>query len=252
MLLRKILNTSGACCATALLSAVISVQANATFVTIAGENFDITYDDQALGAFGAPRILGDTVVFTPGEFLLDSNQSFFVPTQGSVGTSTVSFVVNPKGDFDIASLGLTERGDYSVDNTAASFNRPPDFPGLGIPDPDPVETDFSVSTRLFVSSLTKPNDDFAFFEAGTEFSDAGPTNLALWQFSQSFNVSDFSTGFLLTVQNTLNIENVFAGSAFIQKKYVGIELSGTEVPVPASFILFGSALGLMVVARKSA
>jgi len=64
---------------------------------------------------------------------------------------------------------------------------------------------------------------------------------------------------LLNIQNTLTILNAstppntfFQTGAFIEKKFVGIELSGTEVPVPASFILFSSALGLMVVARKSA
>lgn len=217
----------------ACLAAFFTTSVNAAWVTVEGASFSISYDDQALGGYGAPIILGDTVVFTPTDMSIESGY-------GPVAESwTTSFVVNPKEGVSLDLLNLAERGDYSVVAR----------------DGDSDEVQFSVESRLFISSLDDPNNEFDFLSSGVSFAADEEANLELWQLDDTFNTAAFSDGFLLTVQNTLEIFTELCDfHAFIQKKYVGIQFSSVSdpspVPLPGGLLLLSSACAGLIVVRK--
>ena len=118
------------------------------------------------------------------------------------------------------------------------------------------EVEFSVESRLFISSLDDPNQEFDFLSSGLTFAADEEANLELWQFDETFSTEGFSDGFLLTVQNTLEIFTELCDfHAFLQKKYVGIEFSAVDdpspVPLPGGLLLLSSACAGLVLVRKN-
>lgn len=209
-----------------------SFSSHAAWVTVSGSNFDISYDSAAVGAYGTPLILGNTIVFTPTDMHVDFDTFF----DGDGDSSwTTSVLVTPHGSFAPTQLTLAERGDYSF----GSF-----------PLPGGAQADFEVDARLFISSESDPIGSFDFLEANYSFSETEFTTLALWNFEESFSIADFSSGFLLTIQNTLFFD-VTQGPVFFQKKFVGVQLGGqAAVPVPGALWLMGSALISLGVFRR--
>ena len=84
--------------------------ATATLVRLNGANFDVEYDDAALGVFGAPTIGGNVVFFTPTTLKAESlNGNGLVST-----TATAAFRIIAQSGFVIGSADLTARGDYRM------------------------------------------------------------------------------------------------------------------------------------------
>ena len=213
-----------------------SISSHAAWVTVTGANFDISYDSAAVGAYGTPLILGNTIVFTPSEMYTN-----FDTLSEEVNSWTTSILVNPRNNFLPTTLTLGEHGDYSFESFSSSF-----------PLPQGALAEFWVDARLFVSSSSNPIGNLEFLKSSYAFSETEQTNLGLWSFEETFSIADYSDGFLLTIQNTLDFENN-EGEAFIQKKFVGVELVSTvETPVPGALWLMGSALiSLGAYRRKS-
>ena len=177
-------------------------------------------------------IVGDTVVFEPTDMSIYSSY-------GAVSESfTTSFVVMPNEGVSLDILNLLERGDYTVVANDGGAD----------------EVQFSIQSRLLISSLDDPNGNFDFLSSGLSFAADEATEEAPWQFDETFNTEAFSDGFLLTVQNTLEIFTELCDfHALLNKSYVAIEFSEEDVapvPLPAGAWLFFSALAGLAVARK--
>lgn len=238
------------------------------------DNFDVYY--QSGSAFGSPYVTGDTIHFFPQDMSVSGHR-------WASDTWTTTILVKPKEGFDISMLDFLEYGDYSYDQAEGN---------------EANEGIFDVSTRLYIRS----KDGADMFTLG-ETNSAGEDTEDTWELSDSFDISDFSNGFFLTIQNKLKVKNQTRspvssedsdwvsqwsdseldsmaeflancndqiqalkerwhgqGHGFgygdfdmlsMQKLGLEIGLGGSsEVPVPASVWLFGSALGLITVVKR--
>jgi len=87
-----------------------STVASASSITVAGTDANFTFDDSLLGIFGTPTMAGNILYFTPVDFsALSTNGDGTVLTQ-----SAINVLVTPNQGVKPSSLGLDERGAYSL------------------------------------------------------------------------------------------------------------------------------------------
>jgi hypothetical protein len=212
----------------AAVFAIFSMPVQAAPITKCGTSICYTYDDAqgAVGLFGTPTLVGDSLVFLPPSFRAES--------LNGAGTDVVSAnfifdnIYSKNGVSDITNLTVYESGDYDIINgdevgadvllTVVNLEPNPGFPPI-------PETGTSLTS----------------FDA---FGDSGGQQE--WELLNSYNLADdfsLSTKSLqLSLQNTLTATALDSGdSAWIQKKLTFT----AAVPVPAAVWLFGSGLGLL-------
>lgn len=213
--------------AISLFAFVISAQtASAAPVTQCGPTICYTYDDAqvAVGLFGQPTLVGDSVRFLPPNFRAQSDDGALTDT------ATANFIfddVYTKSGNDIYSIRVIESGDYEITNG------------------DWVSADMYLQIANNNNALDLTSSLSSFDASG----DSG--GIQRWMLDDTIrpleDQSDLlgtpwadSSSLALNIQNTLQAYTDANGeTAWIQKK---ITLSISEVPVPAAVWLFGSAL----------
>ena len=204
----------------------------AAAVQLVGDTMIYEYDDgvnaTALLTFGTPSILGDTVRFLP--------PSFEARSVGSDGdglvTTAESFVfsnVYSISGAEIVSIALTEFGDYKITNG----------------------DNVSVDAELEIKNNPGQTESAMVSSSFAAMGDSGVLP-QFWQVDLDINPAlefiSSANDVSLTIHNTLKAEtDAFDEVAWIQKKFT---ITTAAIPVPASVWLFGSALGLLGVARR--
>jgi hypothetical protein len=220
---------------TIMLTLIVGTASAAT-VTVSGIDVKFTYDNATL--FGAGMVFNNTIYFQPTKFKAQS-------TDGDNGLDAVTSssldiiieVITPT--LAIESFSYLEDGDYKLTGSGASA---------------------SVSGDLTIDSLTDTYTDTSAFGTGALATTGG--TLTDWSASTSLNLANTSgwntdTMVRATITNILTTETLNEGElAFVEKKFAGSATGLTTslipspdpivaIPVPASALLFGSALGLL-------
>jgi hypothetical protein len=245
--------------AAVLLSAgLLGSPAEAALVTLCGPTICYEYDNNpgvnaGITQFGAPTLLGgsDTLKFTPTNFNADSDPGTLTipgPTVSAVFQFTRVYTTNGG---EIATISVTESGDYQIIDGGAS-------------------TGF-VNVNMRLQSVDNVNNGptTGFPEVTNplyNWNTTTPTGLGLANWSLTGTVTpaalfaDLASDVDLQIQNTLQAcssmtpSQCAAGTgtdyAFIAKKLT-LTATSTVVPVPAAAWLFGSGLGLLGWMRRN-
>lgn len=78
----------------------------ASAATLAGNNISFSFDANALGLFGSASVVGDSLVFTPTNFLATG--------ASPSATQTVNITVTANPGYLLSSFSLNESGGYSL------------------------------------------------------------------------------------------------------------------------------------------
>jgi len=231
--------------ATSALSA-IAVPAQAAVITYCGPNLCFEYDNAqtAIALYGTPNFAGDDAFFTPNQFRAQSQDGVGMHAPfGNTDVVDATFVfsriytVNPNNE--ISGILAYEEGDFEVNYAGGEVHADLYLSAFGLNAVEP--------TVIATDSL-----DFYGNSGGNQ----------LWAMSATVfpaaSLSQVANNITLSIQNTLSAftSDTTAGSeyAYIEKKLI-LQINtlipvGNPVPVPAAVWLFGSALGLLGVARR--
>lgn len=221
---------------------LLSMGAPAALVTVSGATVDFIYDDAdpGLQEYGSLTVVGDSIFAVPTGIRAESTN-----TQGSVlFNATGSIQVRAKAGFELASIDVSERGDYQMSAGADRVGISGWLSAFNLYDINQFEIqNMAVSGDLTIKGSATANNWFG--TAGFDFLSG------MWSATQLTHIN-------LTLQNNLEAVSTTQGeSAWIQKKFTGGNTVGVviqtipTVPVPAAVWLFGSGLlGLVAVARR--
>jgi hypothetical protein len=215
----------------AFLLALGSAHASAANVTLDGGNFTISYDTAVIGLFGAPELVGSTLVFSPG-----GNPGFSAQSENGVKftNSTFSFMITADPGYALSSFNLFEGGDYLLIGGASRV---------------------SVGGQLRVKPvggavLTAAIAPSVPLTAQTSFEQFATTN---WDASASISPTLALSSATVSIENLLGARARLTedGYAFIEKKNVELGFVLTAVPEPTSYAMLLAGLGMMgFVARR--
>lgn len=211
---------------------LLTTTASAAIVSLDGLDVRFTYDDSTL--YGTGIVVGNSIVFTPADFIAQSlngdNGNPLIITASETLNLQVE-VINPATS--LLGFQLLEQGDYFLNGPSATAQ------AAGI---------FEVSSNTSAYAETKSFD-------------AGPLNtinlLTNWDTSSAIDLSD-TAGWYTDTDVAINITNILTATtialgdqSLVQKKFAGVGLEVTLVPVPGALWLFGSALlGLGAIKRR--
>jgi hypothetical protein len=214
--------------AIAVCLGLVGAQALADPVTVRGTHITIVFDDSALGLFGAPTMVGDTVAWFP------SGSPGFTAQQSAPGidltNSTFALRVIADPGYQLTSFRLGEAGDYAYFGT-----------GSGV----------AVSGQLRVTPLPGSTQTSAIAPSGSFAANA------LFDFT-THNWASTSIVNLAAPANVVNvtIENLLAayvqsfGLAFIEKKEVFLNVNVSPVPEPSTWLMLGAGVALLAGLRR--
>lgn len=215
--------------AAVFLLAIASAQANAANVTVDGGNFTISYDTADIGLFGAPTLVGSTLVLTPG-----GSPGFSAQTDSGIKftNATFPFTITADQGYTLSGFNLYEGGDYFL-----------------------IGSDSEVSVRgqlrvkpVGVDALTADIKTTGPLTTKTSFSSQSMTN---WVANASIQPLTTLTSASVSIENILGAYVPTKGYAFIEKKNVELGFVLTPIPEPASFAMLLAGLGMMgFVARR--
>ena len=215
-----------------LLGQTLTGGAFAASVTLSGATVDFSFDDSMLGLFGAARTAGDTLYFTPRNFVAQSsNGAGYVLTN-----ETINIEVTARQGYDFSSFGFTEKGDYLMLGSGPSVAVTGQVRLFDVANPNVDIT----STLLPANPMTHIGVSTDNWIAQTS------TNLSAWNTANTINV---------TVENLLLASTSLPNSlAFVEKKYVGLSFVTTPVPEAETYAMMLAGLGLIgfVVRRRAA
>lgn len=236
--------------------------AQAALITLDGNGFDVVYDDQLLGLFGAPTLSGSglTIIFTPTNFKAESTG-----TQGTIfQNQSVTFDLIPDATKRVSKVKTTERGDYkivdanpgspTVQNPAVDVSGEIRLTNLW----DGVSQEQSNLVKAAPLNVVCPDITCAPTQWAASASVTAPIS---WSDGLDLDVSP-PTGaptVRFFLQDFLTAQSFLSGdSAFIQKKLasstitIDVDIDPiAPVPVPAALPLLASALGgLMTLGRR--
>ena len=219
--------------------------AQAAMVTLVGTDFNVIYDDTKLGQFGAPTLSGDTLYFLPNDFRAESLNGAQVVTDNST-LNGLTLIAHP--GFEFGALSLTEFGDYLLSGANSSVTVGGQLRAF-----DPSNSVFTqTSNNISVNSATPltVNDG-----ANHDWAAAATINSSTATIIPGGNPwlsSASSVG--LTLQNNLSAytspTDMGPLEALVEKKFDGVSLTVTPVPLPASVWLFASGVGLIGGVRR--
>jgi PEP-CTERM motif len=209
---------------------VVAAQAQASMVTLVGQDFDISYDTASVDAlFGTPAVVGNTIRFTPVNFSAQSLRGDEVVTR----TATTHVILQLHAGRQLASASLVEQGSYTLSGTQ-SF------------------VDVGGQIRLF--DLNNFSN-----EVTARLLPSGNLNLAdghshSWQAAATANIPAHSALALasrlnLTLENSLEAYTDANETGLVQAMIVksttpeGISIQISTVPEPESWALSLVALG---------
>jgi colanic acid biosynthesis glycosyl transferase WcaI len=230
-----------ALCASLSIAATATPPAQAAIINLSGVNFDVQYDDTKLGLFGAPTLVGNNLIFTPGAFSAQSvnGAPAFVTTNSTIN----GIVLTAHQGFSFGGLSVTEIGNYLLTGVGSSVNVAGQLRAFDLANPVNSNTsaNLSVSPSTPLSVGDGANHDWL---AGATITPATASLLGLTGWLQQ------ATQINLTIQNQLfAISSVPtntppSNSAFIQKSFAqgGVMLSVVPVPLPGSVLLMLSAI----------
>jgi len=211
-----------------LLSQTLSGAAFAASVTLAGTTVDFTLDDTIQGLFGQAYVSGDILYFTPVDFEAKSlNGVGFALTN-----DTMNIKVTAHQGWSFSNVGLTERGDYLLLGSGSTA----DVGGqLRV---------FDVATPLVdVTASILTTNPLNLMGMSTHNWTAGASiDLSAWNTTQAINV---------TVENLLlPSTSIPASLAFVEKKFVGLNLVTAPVPEAETYAMMLAGLGLVGFAAR--
>lgn len=220
-------------------ASITTGSATAAMVTLVGTDFNVVYDDTKLGQFGAPTLSGDTLYFLPNNFRAESQNGAQVVTDNSTlnGLTLIAHT-----GFQFGALTVAEFGDYILSGANSNVTVGGQLRAF-----DPSNSVFTqTSNNIAVSAATslKINDDVNHnWVAGASINNSTSTIIPggnPWLSSAS------SVG--LTLQNNLSAYTSPTDSglleAMVEKKFDGVSLTVTPVPLPAAAWLFASGIAL--------
>lgn len=219
--------------------AVVGGAAVARSAELYGTDFDVIYDPTTLGLFGTLTLQGDTLEFTPNNFIAVSTNGQGVVTPTGVTTASgIQLIANP--GFHFGSLQLAEVGDYLLSGTGSSVSLSGELIAFdGDSTANPLAT-YTTSLITSASSLTSKTGQAVNWAAGATIDNGtAPAYGGSGAWLSGAETVDVS------IENLLSASTDSADSeALIQKKaaFGGVELTVTPVPLPASAWLFGSGL----------
>jgi hypothetical protein len=226
----KTLSLALSAVATAVLAAG---SAAAATVTLVGDTVTYSYDSVAnagaLALFGTPFVAGDTLVFTPNTFRAESTNGAGVATANA--TFVVDVVANNPGVTLLTDISVSESGDYFLSGGDASVTASGLLQVVNTGTGQFASDLLDVSDLSAVGALTEWNGT-----ADVDFSD-------VW--------GSEASGVRITLENNLAATTLNLGEqAFIEKKFEGIDITTTTIPVPNALLLSLSAFGALFAARR--
>jgi hypothetical protein len=232
--------------ASAATLSAFALPAGATVISYCGPNLCYEYDDAqtAVSLYGLPIFSGDDAFFTPNTFRAQSADgvalhSPFGNTDFVDGTFVFSRVWTSNPNNEISGILAYEEGDLEINYGGGEVHGDLYLRAFGLNATEPIVI---ATDSIDVFGNTGGNQ--------------------LWAMSASIfpaaSLSQVANNITLTIQNQLSAftSDTTAGSeyAYIEKKLI-LEINtlipvGNPVPVPAAVWLFGSAMGLLGLARR--
>ena len=226
---------------------VCHFNAQAALVTVTGTDFDLTYDTTKLGLFGTPTLAGNSIFFTFSGFVAESLNGAGVVSQNS----TVSgLVLTAKNGFQFGAFDLAELGDYRLNGSASSVQVNGQLRAFNVA--SSINTQTTANLTLAPGTPLGLNDGVLHNWTALARIDATTAAQAVpAMFGATTNVIQSRAREVgITIENQLTAYTDAQGSglrqAFIEKKFAGVQMTVTPVPLPSSAALL--AAGLMAAA----
>ncbi|MBI3432292.1 MAG: PEP-CTERM sorting domain-containing protein [Hydrogenophilales bacterium] len=221
-----------------LLGQTISGAAFAATVTLAGTTASFTFDSALSGLFGAPTVIGDTLYFTPTTYKAQS----FNGSGLASASQTFNIMVNANPGYLVSAVNLTENGDYYNMGAGASV---------------------AVGGKLYVRDLESPLAPAAISKIKATLPLTDVTSMANFETTDWTSLAGVAIpagwggadgivgGVNVTIENILLASSLTSGSAaFIEKKFVGLNVVMAPVPEPSTYAMMLAGLGLVGVAVR--
>jgi hypothetical protein len=213
---------------------------------IFGTDFDVIYDPSTLGLFGTLSLVGDTLSFTPNNFIATSTNGQGVVTPTGVTTASgIQLVANP--GFHFGSLQLSEFGDYLLSGAGSSVSLSGELIAFdGDQSANPIAT-YTTSTITPNGALTSNTGAAVNWSAGAAINNATTPVSGGSAWLAGAGTVDIS------LENLLSASTTTANSeALIQKKaaFGGVGITVTPVPLPGPAALLGSAMFALALAAR--
>lgn len=234
---------------------VCTFHAQAALVTVSGTDFDLTYDTTKLGLFGVPTLAGNSIFFTFSGFVAESLNGAGVVTQNS----TISgLVLTAKNGFQFGSFNLAEFGDYRLSGGGSTVQVNGQLRAFDVA--SSINTQTTANLNLAPGTSLGLDDDTLHDWAALARIDA--TTAPQWVppvFGAPTNVIQSRAREVgITIENQLTAyTDAQAGGlrqAFIEKKFAGVQMTVSPVPLPTSAALLAAGLmaTMWVVRRRRA
>lgn len=221
-----------------LTAAMLSGQALAIPVTVAGTTVSFTFDSGLSGLFGTPTVVGDILSFTPTTYKAQAfNGSGF-----AAASQTFNIVVNAHSGYLLSAVNLAEDGDYYNIGAGSSVAVGGKLLVRDLEAPLLPAASGKIKTTLPLTAVTSMAD----FQTTDWTSHTGVTIPAGWG-----GADGIVNGVNVTIENILLANSISAGSAaFIEKKFAALAIVTAPVPEPRTYALFLAGLGLIGFAAR--
>ena len=207
-----------------LALALLSANAQAATQRLDGAYFDVIYDDSKLGLFGDLELAGNTLLFSPYEFVAESTSK-----RWDIARSTFSFWIEADAGHHLAGATLIEGGYYSLLGKSAEA-----FAAGGTQVVDWRTPSVATSEGLAVS-----------YDPATRGASGN------WQAVSTQTFASGASKVRFTIENMLFASaGSKTGYSVIEKKYASLTVSA--VPEPESYAMLLAGLGIIgaVVRRR--
>ena len=207
-----------------LALALLSANAQAATQRLDGAYFDVIYDDSKLGLFGDLELAGNTLLFSPYEFVAESTSK-----RWDIARSTFSFWIEADAGHHLAGATLIEGGDYGLLGKSA---------------------DAFVAGETRVVDMRTPSVSRD-VDLAVSCDPATSVALANWQAVSTQTFASGASKVRFTIENMLFASaGSKTGYSVIEKKYASLTVSA--VPEPESYAMLLAGLGIIgaVVRRR--